>query len=234
MPTTWALRLSNFGRSSWRAATSRVQVGVNAPMNPTSTTLFLPAKSFSASFSWVVAGKLQSGAWSPTASAATGPVDANTRAMASSRNTPMRPLFMTVLPEASSRLFRRPFGDQDSALHQRLHELHRLLAVPVAGADRAPDHQTFAVHDHGHRDPADAVLPRDRHPGIEQRRQPEAVLFHERLHVLLASPVDRHEIDDQVLRKARLQALEALELAGARLAPRGAEAQHRDLAGELF
>jgi len=42
MPPTWAFRLSNLGRSSWRAATSRVQVGVNAPMNPKSTTFFLP------------------------------------------------------------------------------------------------------------------------------------------------------------------------------------------------
>jgi len=51
MPTTWAFRLSNLGRSSWRAATSRVQVGVKAPMKPKSTTCFFPTKSERDSFS---------------------------------------------------------------------------------------------------------------------------------------------------------------------------------------
>src|SRR2546429_4555882 len=35
MPTTWAWRLSNLARSSWKAATSRVQVGVKADRKST-------------------------------------------------------------------------------------------------------------------------------------------------------------------------------------------------------
>src|SRR5437016_13449924 len=77
MPTTWAWRLSNLARSSWKAATSRVQVGGKAPMNPNSTTLLLPWNWLNENFSAVVAGRVKSGALSPHLEGGRGGGDAD-------------------------------------------------------------------------------------------------------------------------------------------------------------
>src|ERR1043166_4736789 len=229
MPTTWAWRLSNLARSSWKAATSRVQVGVKAPMNPNSTTLVLPWNWLNENFSAVVAGSVKSGALSPTWRAAAGAATPTTTSAA------IRSAAMTFLrhmgePPSECRVVIQDAAR--SALHQRLHEVGGLLAVPFSRPDR-PSHQgALAVDDHRDRNPADTVLPSDGHLGIEQGGQAVAVLVHVRLDVLLAAAVEGDEVDEQVVGKAPLQVFEALQLGRAGGAPRGAEAQDGDLPGE--
>src|SRR5207244_11393364 len=77
-----------------------------------------------------------------------------------------------------------------------------------------------------------AVFPGDGHPWVDERRAALAVLLHEWLDVLLAAAVDRDEVDKEVLREARLEVLEALQLGCAGGAPGGAEAQDHDLPAE--
>src|SRR5437879_6177616 len=97
---------------------------------------------------------------------------------------------------------------------------------------RPPDHHALAIDDERHGNPADAVFPGDGHPGVDERRQAVAVLLHEWLDVLLAAAVKGDEIDKEVLPEARLEVLEALQLARAGGAPGGAEAQDHDFPAE--
>src|SRR2546425_5571683 len=113
-----------------------------------------------------------------------------------------------------------------------MHEFERFLAVPLSGPDRPPDHHALAIDDERHGNPADAVFPGDGHPGVDERRQAVAVLLHEWLDVLLAAAVKGDEIDKEVLPEARLEVLEALQLARAGRAPGGAEAQDHDFPAE--
>src|SRR5262249_14202092 len=144
MPTTWAWRLSNLARSSWKAATSRVQVGVNAPMKPKSTTLLLPWNWLMENFSEVVAGSVKSGALSPTCSAAAGVArPATTSATITSAAT----MGVRLISES-------PLGCRASSLHERLDQIDRFLAVPLSRPDRAPDQRALPVDDHRDRNPA--------------------------------------------------------------------------------
>src|SRR5712691_395770 len=224
MPTTWAFRLSNLGRSSWKAATSRVQVGVNAPMNPKSTMFFLPTRSLSDNFSCVVAGSVKSGALSPTCRAATGAVAPKARSVASA--TTAARMLGCLMGES-------PPDVRVSLLHERSHKGDGLLSVPLPRTDRPSDHGALPVDDQRDRNPADPVLPGDGHSRVEERRQAVTVLLHEWLDVLLAAAVERDEIDDHVVREHRLEVFEALELARAGGAPGRPEAQDGNLAGEL-
>src|SRR3989441_7198208 len=224
MPTTWAFRLSNLGRSSWKAATSRVQVGVNAPMNPKSTMFFLPTRSLSDNFSCVVAGSVKSGALSPTCRAVTGAVAPRARSVASATTAARMPVCL---------MSESPPDVRVSLLHQRLHEVDGLLSVPLPWTDCPSDHGALPVDDQRDRYPADPVLPGDGHPRVQKRRQAVTVLLHEWLDVLLAAAVERHEVDDHVQREHRLEGFEALEFARAGGAPGRPEAQDGDLAGKL-
>src|SRR5262249_39564698 len=109
-----------------------------------------------------------------------------------------------------------------------------LLSVPLARPDRAAYDDPLLVDHHGDGDPADPVLASRRHARIDQRRQPKAVLLHERLDILLAPAVEGDEIHGHVAREARLEIPGALELAGAAGTPRGAEAQDRHSSGEVL
>src|SRR5262245_44755524 len=219
MPTTWALRPSNLGRSNWKAATSRVQVGVKAPMNPKSTTFFLPWNSLIENFSFVVAGSVKSGAGSPTWSAPAGTLRTSRTAAStkSVRNRLMGCLLWRVGP---------------LSLEQRLDELERFLAIPLPGADRPADDRALAVDDHRDRDPADAVLLGHGHARIEQRRYLVAVPVHVRLHVFFAAPVEGHEVHRQVFGEPSLEVFQALELRRAGGAPGGAEGEDGELSPE--
>src|SRR5881392_358465 len=202
MPMTWALRLSNLGRSSWRAKTSRVQVGVKAPMNPKSTIVFLPTSSLRESFSAVVAGSAKSGALSPTSSPAPR----------GQRSAQVRTNEASWIPSSCSPLSR----------HQRPNEIDRLLRVPLARPDGPSDDDALAVDDQRHRNPADAVFPRHGHLRIEQHGKAVTMLHHERLDVPLAPAIEGHEIDQEIVRKPRLEILQALELTRACGTPRRA------------